>query len=152
MWIGGEWVWNGGWFWVGGHWGYPPHPHAIWIGGRSWDDEHGWHNFHGHWRGFFSPPVFPLPRQTKTLRRIASQCLETVQCLNKSRQEVTGRHGVGQIAGRRGAHGVAGIVAARRAGRNVGAGVELDIGRQIVRIVDGVVALLVLFQRELVSD
>jgi outer membrane lipoprotein SlyB len=50
MWIGGEWVWNGGWFWVGGHWGYPPHPHAIWIGGRSWHDEHGWHNSHGHWR------------------------------------------------------------------------------------------------------
>jgi len=49
-WIGGEWVWNGGWFWVGGHWGYPPHPHAVWIGGRSWHDEHGWHNSRGHWR------------------------------------------------------------------------------------------------------
>lgn len=50
VWIDGEWVWNGGWFWVGGHWGYPPHPHAIWIGGRSWHDSHGWHNSRGHWR------------------------------------------------------------------------------------------------------
>ncbi len=50
VWVGGEWVWSGGWFWVGGHWGYPPHPRAIWIGGRSWHDEHGWHNARGHWR------------------------------------------------------------------------------------------------------
>lgn len=50
IWIGGEWVWNGGWFWVHGHWGYPPHPHAVWIGGRAWHDEHGWHNARGHWR------------------------------------------------------------------------------------------------------
>lgn len=50
VWIGGEWVWNGGWFWVGGHWGYPPHWHAVWIGGRSWHDDHGWHNTRGHWR------------------------------------------------------------------------------------------------------
>jgi outer membrane lipoprotein SlyB len=50
VWIGGEWVWNGGWFWVGGHWGYPPHPHAVWVGGRSWHDDHGWHNSRGHWR------------------------------------------------------------------------------------------------------
>ena len=49
-WIGGEWVWNGGWFWVGGHWGYPPYAHALWIGGRSWHDGHGWHNSRGHWR------------------------------------------------------------------------------------------------------
>jgi uncharacterized protein YcfJ len=50
VWIGGEWVWNGGWFWVGGHWGYPPYAHAVWIGGRSWRDEHGWHATRGHWR------------------------------------------------------------------------------------------------------
>ena len=50
VWIGGEWVWNGGWFWVGGHWGYPPHPHAAWVGGRAWHDGHGWHNERGHWR------------------------------------------------------------------------------------------------------
>ena len=50
VWIGGEWVWNGGWFWVGGHWGYPPHPHAVWVGGHVWHDEHGWHNARGHWR------------------------------------------------------------------------------------------------------
>jgi hypothetical protein len=35
---------------VGGHWGYPPHAHAVWIGGRSWHDGHGWHNSRGHWR------------------------------------------------------------------------------------------------------
>ena len=23
VWIGGEWVWNGGWFWVAGHWAVP---------------------------------------------------------------------------------------------------------------------------------
>ncbi len=50
IWIGGEWVWNGGWFWVGGHWAYPPYPHAMWIGGHSWHDAHGWHNARGHWR------------------------------------------------------------------------------------------------------
>jgi outer membrane lipoprotein SlyB len=50
VWIDGEWVWNGGWFWVGGHWGYPPHLHAVWVGGRSWHDDHGWHNSRGHWR------------------------------------------------------------------------------------------------------
>jgi outer membrane lipoprotein SlyB len=50
VWIGGEWVWNGGWFWVGGHWAYPPYPNAIWIGGRNWHDAHGWHNARGHWR------------------------------------------------------------------------------------------------------
>jgi outer membrane lipoprotein SlyB len=49
IWVGGEWVWNGGWFWVGGHWGYPPHAHAVWVGGRAWHDEHGWHNERGHW-------------------------------------------------------------------------------------------------------
>jgi outer membrane lipoprotein SlyB len=49
-WIRGEWVWNGGWFWVGGHWAYPPYPHAMWIVGRYWHDDHGWHNARGHWR------------------------------------------------------------------------------------------------------
>ena len=49
VWIGGEWVWNGGWFWSAGLWGYPPHPGAVWIGGRSWHDDYGWHNEHGHW-------------------------------------------------------------------------------------------------------
>jgi uncharacterized protein YcfJ len=50
VWIGGEWVWNSGWFWVHGHWGYPPHPQAVWLGGRCWHDSHGWHNERGHWR------------------------------------------------------------------------------------------------------
>jgi uncharacterized protein YcfJ len=50
VWIDGEWIWNGRWFWVGGHWGYPPYPHAVWIGGRDWHDHYGWHHDHGHWR------------------------------------------------------------------------------------------------------
>jgi outer membrane lipoprotein SlyB len=50
IWIGGEWVWNGGWFWVGGHWGYPPYGHAVWVGGRTWRDDRGWHDDRGHWR------------------------------------------------------------------------------------------------------
>jgi hypothetical protein len=50
VWIGGDWVWNGGWVWVGGHWAYPPFPGAIWFHGR-WG--HGWGRFHrmrGYWR------------------------------------------------------------------------------------------------------
>lgn len=50
VWIGGEWVWHGGWVWVGGHWGHPPYAHAVWIPGRSWHDGRGWHNEPGHWR------------------------------------------------------------------------------------------------------
>jgi uncharacterized protein YcfJ len=51
MWVDGEWVWGGGdWIWVGGHWAYPPHPHAVWVVGRSWHDHHGWHHDHGYWR------------------------------------------------------------------------------------------------------
>jgi hypothetical protein len=50
VWMDGEWIWNGRWFWVGGHWGYPPYPHAMWIGGRDWHDHYGWHHDRGHWR------------------------------------------------------------------------------------------------------
>ena len=49
VWIGGDWVWNGGWVWVGGHWAYPPFPGAFWHGGR-WI--HGWGGYrhrHGYW-------------------------------------------------------------------------------------------------------
>jgi YMGG-like Gly-zipper len=49
VWIGGEWVWNGGWYWVGGHWEFPPHPHAVWVAGHTWQDAYGWHNQPGHW-------------------------------------------------------------------------------------------------------
>jgi outer membrane lipoprotein SlyB len=50
IWIGGEWIWNGGWVWVGGHWGYPPRPGVIWVSGR-WDrGPYGWHRAPGHWR------------------------------------------------------------------------------------------------------
>ena len=50
IWVGGEWEWTGGWVWVGGHWGYPPRPHAVWIGGRAWHDRYGWHHERGYWR------------------------------------------------------------------------------------------------------
>lgn len=50
VWIGGEWVWNGGWIWVSGHWGYPPYPHAVWVRGYWNRGLHGWHREPGHWR------------------------------------------------------------------------------------------------------
>jgi hypothetical protein len=51
VWVGGDWVWNGGWVWVGGHWVYPPYPGAIWFHGgwaRGWGG--GFHRMRGHWR------------------------------------------------------------------------------------------------------
>lgn len=50
VWVDGEWNWQGRWVWIGGHWGYPPHPHAVWIVGRSWHDHYGWHHERGYWR------------------------------------------------------------------------------------------------------
>ena len=50
VWLGGEWVWNGGWVWVGGHWGYPPRPGVIWVGGSWYRGPGGWHRQPGHWR------------------------------------------------------------------------------------------------------
>jgi outer membrane lipoprotein SlyB len=50
VWVGGEWVWNGGWYWRAGHWAYPPRPQATWVVGFTWHDYHGWHRSPGHWR------------------------------------------------------------------------------------------------------
>ena len=50
VWIGGEWVWNGGWFWRAGYWAYPPHPGAIWIRGGWHEGPHGWYHDRGRWR------------------------------------------------------------------------------------------------------
>ncbi len=51
VWIGGDYEWSGvSWVWIGGHWGYPPHPHAVWISGRAWRDHYGWHHERGYWR------------------------------------------------------------------------------------------------------
>jgi hypothetical protein len=50
VWVGGDWVWNGGWVWVGGHWVVPPFRGALWVNGR-WG--RGWGGFHRHpgrWR------------------------------------------------------------------------------------------------------
>jgi hypothetical protein len=54
VWVGGDWVWNGGWVWVGGHWVYPPYPGAVWlhggwVHGGFWGGA-GYHRFRGHWR------------------------------------------------------------------------------------------------------
>ncbi len=50
VWIGGEWIWNGGWYWARGHWGVPPHPYRIWVGSSWGRGPHGWHRYPGHWR------------------------------------------------------------------------------------------------------
>lgn len=50
VWVAGEYEWNGRWIWVGGHWGFPPHPHAVWVAGRAWRDRYGWHHERGYWR------------------------------------------------------------------------------------------------------
>ena len=50
VWIGGEWVWNGGWIWVAGQWGYPPYPRAVWVRGYWYRGSHGWCRTAGHWR------------------------------------------------------------------------------------------------------
>ena len=50
VWIGGEWVWNGGWFWHAGYWAYPPGPSVVWVSG-SWNrGPRGWVHQPGHWR------------------------------------------------------------------------------------------------------
>ncbi len=50
LWVGGEWMWHGGWYWSAGHWGCPPRPSAVWVTG-SWSHEsHGWCGERGHWR------------------------------------------------------------------------------------------------------
>jgi uncharacterized protein YcfJ len=50
VWIGGEWIWSGGWVWRAGYWGCPPRGYSVWIGGRTWRDGRGWHCERGHWR------------------------------------------------------------------------------------------------------
>jgi hypothetical protein len=50
VWVGGDWVWNGGWVWVGGHWVLPPFPHAVWIHGRWFRGGGRFRWDHGHWR------------------------------------------------------------------------------------------------------
>jgi hypothetical protein len=50
VWVGGDWVWNGGWVWVGGHWAFPPFPHAAWVHGRWGRGWGGYCRARGHWR------------------------------------------------------------------------------------------------------
>jgi hypothetical protein len=50
IWIDGEWTWDGRWVWVSGHWGLPPHPHAVWVRGYWSRGPHGWYRAPGHWR------------------------------------------------------------------------------------------------------
>ncbi len=48
VWIGGEWVWNGGWFWRAGYWSY--HPGGIWVEGGWRRGPRGWYHEPGRWR------------------------------------------------------------------------------------------------------
>jgi outer membrane lipoprotein SlyB len=48
VWIGGEWVWNGGWFWRTGYWAY--HPGGAWVVGGWYRGPRGWYHSPGHWR------------------------------------------------------------------------------------------------------
>lgn len=50
VWVGGEWVWNGGWVWRTGYWAYPPYPRAVWVGGYWGRGPYGWYWRRGHWR------------------------------------------------------------------------------------------------------
>jgi len=50
VWIGGEWVWNGGWYWVSGRWGPRPYPRAVWVGGYWGRGPRGYYRQQGHWR------------------------------------------------------------------------------------------------------
>jgi outer membrane lipoprotein SlyB len=50
VWVGGEWIWNGGWVWTAGHWIVPPYPHAVWIQGGWYRGPHGYRRVQGHWR------------------------------------------------------------------------------------------------------
>ncbi len=50
VWVGGEWVWRGGWYWSSGYWAYPPWPGTIWIGGTWYHGSRGWYHSPGHWR------------------------------------------------------------------------------------------------------
>jgi uncharacterized protein YcfJ len=49
VWVGGEWVWNGGWVWRAGYWDLAPFPGAIWIGGYWGRGPRGWEMHAGHW-------------------------------------------------------------------------------------------------------
>jgi len=49
VWVGGEWIWNGGWVWMAGHWIVPPYPHAVWVHGYWGRGPHGYHRVPGHW-------------------------------------------------------------------------------------------------------
>ena len=49
VWVGGEWIWNGGWVWMAGHWIVPPYPHAVWIHGGWVRGPHGYRRIAGHW-------------------------------------------------------------------------------------------------------
>jgi len=50
VWIGGEWMWNGGWFWVGGHWGPAPRRGVVWVPGYWGRGPRGYYHTTGHWR------------------------------------------------------------------------------------------------------
>jgi len=49
VWVGGEWLWNGGWVWRAGYWDRPVYPGAIWVGGYWGRGPRGYVRYEGHW-------------------------------------------------------------------------------------------------------
>jgi hypothetical protein len=50
VWIGGAYIWRGGWVWEPGHWARPPHRGAVWVAHR-YVYHNGRHVFvRGYWR------------------------------------------------------------------------------------------------------
>jgi outer membrane lipoprotein SlyB len=50
VWVGGEWMWCGGWYWMAGHWDCPPMPASVWVVGSWSRGPRGWSCERGHWR------------------------------------------------------------------------------------------------------
>lgn len=50
VWVGGAWIWRGGWVWGPGHWERPPRRGAVWVGPRYVyrGGRHVWAR--GYWR------------------------------------------------------------------------------------------------------
>ncbi|HXI39804.1 MAG TPA: hypothetical protein VNH83_07490 [Bryobacteraceae bacterium] len=50
VWIDGFWDWHNRYVWVPGYWSRPPHPHARWVPGRAYYNNHRYYYRRGHWR------------------------------------------------------------------------------------------------------
>ena len=50
VWIDGFWDWRNRYVWVPGYWSRPPRPHARWVPGRAYYNNHRYYYRRGHWR------------------------------------------------------------------------------------------------------